>query len=68
VEKLTKDEQLTIFRKVCGSKRVVTNIHTNIANGNYEKDGFFNQGVSKVKLKEYKENEKLDLNFWKTVK
>lgn len=66
-QELNREEELSIFRKVCGCKKVVTSDHTNFMNGNTTRVAYYNQGISKVKLKEFIEKEGLEFEYWKTL-
>lgn len=50
---LSREEELRIFRKVCGKNRVTEKQHRNRLEGNSIRSGIYNQGISMAKLKEY---------------
>lgn len=64
---LTREQELKIFRAVCGADKVVTSQHANCCNGNSVYAGNFNQGVAKAKLKEFVEKRGLDFEYWKNL-
>ncbi len=64
---MESSEELKIFRAVVGSKKIITNSHTNIAHGNRVSDGNKNQGISKAKLVEFVKKEGLNYEYWKNL-
>ncbi|WP_459195603.1 hypothetical protein [Wukongibacter baidiensis] len=50
---LQREDELKIFRKICGKKSVVLNESINRLEGNLIKVGYYNQGIARAKLKEY---------------
>ena len=63
----TRQQELKIFRAVCGGRRIVQSRHANVCNEYSVYAGNFNQGVSKAKLREYIERESLDFEYWKNL-
>jgi len=62
---LSLEEELNIIKKVYGKNKIVTNPHQNVYNGTDIYNAHYNQGVSKVKLKEFVEKENISFEDWK---
>ncbi len=64
---MAKEKELEIFRKVCGSKKIVTSDHQNFSNGNKKKDGILNQQISIAKFREFIDKGEVDFSEWKSL-
>ena len=64
---MNKEQEIKIFRAICGEEKILTSQHQNTFNEHSEYAGNFNQGVCKVKLKEYIEKGGLDFEYWENL-
>lgn|GEM_PF-5565356 len=65
--KITREQELELFRRVCSSKRIITSQHENISYGNRKKDAIYNQQISLAKLRDFVNREGIDFNGWQDI-
>lgn len=66
-DKLSKKQELNIFRKVNSSKNIIKTDHYNVIMSAEVNDAIKNQGVSRAKLRKFIIKEDLNYEYWKNL-
>ena len=66
-QKITKAEELAIFRNINGVNKKAKSQHQDVMNGDAENEVLRNQGISRAKLRKFIEEEGEEFGFWKNI-